>query len=132
MWHIGFSLNPDQILSLKTQLDKAELKHVCFDIEYQFLVTILQYNNIKGETRKSHKINYMCLWDRVHTDKAKLNKGTNNDNFSHMHNTGKPQANRPMASHFNVIKDCGQMVCKEGNLYYDKYTEGVKNTYNNN
>ena len=61
---IDTAVNTYQIASLKKQLDKEKIifSHV---INEKWLITLFEYQNIKGETNTRHKINYMGLGSRV-------------------------------------------------------------------
>ena len=73
----------------------------------------------------------MVIGDMTKTHKAKLKKETNDDNLTHIQNPGNPEGHRSMASHFNVIKKCGQKVSKQGDVDCDKHTDSAKNPYKN-
>ena len=67
---INTAVNPDNIATLKKQLDKAELKTDCHDIDEHCLITLLNYQNTKRDTNTSHKSNYMGIGARVKSHKA--------------------------------------------------------------
>ena len=74
MYIINATVNPDHILTLKRQLDNAELKNVCHAIDEEYLITLPEYHNIKRETKTRHKINYIGIGARLQSHKAKLEK----------------------------------------------------------
>ena len=71
----------------------------------------------------------MGLVARVQSHKAKLKKETNNDNFRHIQKPVTPEGHRSMSSNFNVINKCDQKAYKQGDVYYDKHKDSVKNPY---
>ena len=73
----------------------------------------------------------MGLGDRFHNQKHKLNNDTNDDTLRPMKKPGKPEDHKFMTSHFHVIKKLDQSIRKQGNIYYDKQTQWIKNPHNN-
>ena len=71
---IDTTVNPDHISTLKKHLDKAEIKNVCHDIVEQCLITLLGYQNIRRDTNKRHKSNYMGFEAIFQSHKDKLNE----------------------------------------------------------
>ena len=51
---IDAEVKPYQIETLKKQLDKADLNFFCHDIDEKWLITLLEYQNIKRDTKKRH------------------------------------------------------------------------------
>ena len=64
----------DQISTLKEHLDKVEIKFFCHDIVEQCLITLLGYQNIRRDTNKRHKSNYMGFEAIFQSHKDKLNE----------------------------------------------------------
>ena len=126
------ALKSNHIASLKKKLDKAELKPFFHDIDEKCLINILEYQNIKRDTKKTHKSNYMVLGDRVQTHKYKLKNKTNANTFRNTHKPGTPEGHRSITSHFNAINKCDKKVTKQGEVYYYKQTDSVKNPYKKN
>ena len=66
--------NPYHIETLKKQLDKAEMKNAFRVIDEQCLITLLGYQNIRRDTNKRHKSNYMGFEAIFQSHKDKLNE----------------------------------------------------------
>ena len=77
---IDVKVKPYHISTLNKQLNKAELIF-CHDIDEQCLINLLEYQNIKRDTNKRHKSNYMGVGVMVKSHKDKLKKETNDDTF---------------------------------------------------
>ena len=90
---IDAAVKPDHAQSLKKQLDKVEIIFV-HEIDEDCLITLLEYHNIKRETKKRHKSNYMSFGARAQSHKAKLKKETNSDTFRHIQKPGTPEGHR--------------------------------------
>ena len=83
---IDAAVNPYHITTLKIQLGKAELKCVCRGIYGKCLITLPEYQNIKRDTNKRHKRNYMGVGARLQSHKAKIKEEISNDTFRHLQN----------------------------------------------
>ena len=94
----------------------------CHNIGEKFLITLLEYQNIKIDTKKSHKINYMRVGARVQSQKSKLKKETKDDTFMILQKSVTPEVHRSLTPHFNVINKYGQKVPKHGAVDYEQHT----------
>ena len=74
---IDAAANPNNIPSFEKYLDKVDLNSFC-DIEKQCLMTLLECQNIKKQTDRIHKINFIGPGYRAKKQNTKLNKETNN------------------------------------------------------
>ena len=120
-------MKSEHIVTLKKQLDKADIKHFCHEIDDQPLINTLEYHNIKRDTKKRHKRNYMGFGSRLQSHKAKLNKETNDDTFRCLQNPGTPEGHGSTTPHSNFINKFGQKVYNQGDVDYDKQTYSFNN-----
>ena len=65
----------------------------------------------------------------MRSHKTKFKKEINAYTFKRIQKPGIPEGLREMTSHFNSIKKCVQNLSKQGDVYYDKQIENVKNPY---
>ena len=120
-------VKPYYISTLNKELDKVELKNhfITFTIG-----TILEYQNIRKYTDTRHQINCMGLGFRVHKHKTKIQKDKSGDTLGPMQKLGIPEEHKYMTSQFNFIKERDKRKIKQGNIDYDKHTQGTNNQYN--
>ena len=81
----------------------------------------------KRDTKTRNNINYMVLGARVQSQKYKIRKESNHNNFRHLQNPVTPECHMSMTLHFNVINKCGQKVSNKCDVYDDEQTDSVNN-----
>ena len=74
----------------------------------------------------------MIIGARLHENKAKTKKDSNNDTFRPMQNPGTPEDHKYMTSHLNLTNKHDQRTNKQGNIYPNKQNKRINNPYKKN
>ena len=71
----------------------------------------------------------MVIGASMQSHKAKFKKETSDDTLKNLQKTETSECHRSTTLHFNVINKYILKVSKKGDLYYEKYTDSIKNPY---